>query len=83
MQHAGGMLLPPVQKLVATSIFRHRQKMQTSPVTSTKKQDTPVGVSCFLVLDKGHVVEQGTHESLMTPKVFYRKFQDSQFDNVS
>jgi hypothetical protein len=28
MQHAGGMLLPPVQTLVATIIFAHRAKMQ-------------------------------------------------------
>jgi hypothetical protein len=28
MQHAGGMLLPPVQKLVATIIFAHRAKKQ-------------------------------------------------------
>ena len=28
MQHAGGMLLPPVQKLVATLIFSQREKMQ-------------------------------------------------------
>ena len=36
-----------------------------------------------VVLDKGKVVEQGTHESLMAQKGFYRKLYDSQFDSVS
>jgi len=36
-QHAGGMLLPPVQKLVATFIFRLKRKMQTSLVTRSKQ----------------------------------------------
>ena len=37
----------------------------------------------ILVLDKGKVVEQGTHETLMAKKGFYRKLYDSQFDSVS
>ena len=37
----------------------------------------------ILVLDKGQVVEQGTHEELMAKKGFYRKLYDSQFDSVS
>ena len=36
-QYAGGMLLPPVQKLVATLVAVHpRTAMQTSPTTGTK-----------------------------------------------
>ena len=37
----------------------------------------------ILVLDKGRVVEQGTHESLMMQKGFYYKLYQSQFDAVS
>ncbi len=37
----------------------------------------------ILVLDKGHVVEQGTHESLMAEKGFYYQLYQSQFDAVS
>jgi len=37
----------------------------------------------ILVLDRGRVVEQGTHEELMAKKGFYRKLYDSQFDSVS
>ena len=37
----------------------------------------------ILVLDKGHVVEQGTHESLMEQKGFYYQLYQSQFDAVS
>ena len=37
----------------------------------------------ILVLDKGRVVEQGTHENLMAKNGFYRKLYDSQFDSVS
>ena len=37
----------------------------------------------ILVLDGGKVVEQGTHESLMAQKGFYRKLYESQFDSVS
>ena len=37
----------------------------------------------ILVLDKGKVVEQGTHDSLMAQNGFYRKLYESQFDAVS
>ncbi len=36
----------------------------------------------ILVLDGGQVVEQGTHESLMTQKGFYYRLYQSQFDSV-
>jgi len=34
------------------------------------------------VLDKGQVVEQGTHESLMAAGGFYRRLYQAQFDSV-
>ena len=37
----------------------------------------------ILVLDGGQVVEQGTHESLMSAGGFYRRLYESQFDSVS
>ena len=37
----------------------------------------------ILVLDGGKVVEQGTHESLMAQRGFYRSLYQSQFDSVS
>ena len=37
----------------------------------------------ILVLDQGHVVEQGTHEELMDEKGFYYRLYQSQFDSVS
>ncbi len=36
----------------------------------------------ILVLDKGQVVEQGTHESLMAAGGFYRRLYQAQFDSV-
>ena len=37
----------------------------------------------ILVLDKGKVVEQGTHDTLMAEKGFYYRLYQSQFDSVS
>ena len=37
----------------------------------------------ILVLDKGKVVEQGTHQELMAAKGFYYELYQSQFDSVS
>ena len=37
----------------------------------------------ILVLDKGKVVEQGTHDTLMAKKGFYYQLYQSQFDSVS
>ena len=37
----------------------------------------------ILVLDKGKVVEQGTHKALMAQKGFYYQLYQSQFDSVS
>ena len=37
----------------------------------------------ILVLDKGRVVEQGTHETLMESRGFYYQLYQSQFDSVS
>ncbi len=36
----------------------------------------------ILVLDKGEVVEQGTHESLMAKKGYYYKLYNAQFDSA-
>jgi len=48
MQHAGGMLLPPVQKLVATSIFFRlgRKKMQIESTIPHQKNTKPMAW-CF------------------------------------
>ena len=37
----------------------------------------------ILVLDQGHVVEQGTHTELMEQRGFYYRLYQSQFDSVS
>ena len=37
----------------------------------------------ILVLDKGKVVEQGTHKELMAAQGFYYELYQSQFDSVS
>ena len=33
----------------------------------------------ILVMDQGHIVEQGTHEELLAKKGFYAKLYNSQF----
>jgi len=46
--HAGGMWLPPVQKLVATIIFiSSEMKMQTSLVTRSRKRRSHRKVASF------------------------------------
>jgi hypothetical protein len=55
-QYAGGILLPPVQKLVATSIFAPcGAKMQTSPVSEDGV--IPVRVSGFLVMAGTRIIK--------------------------
>ena len=44
---SGGQFLPPVQTLVATLIFFHRQKMQIESHDPHQKSETPFGVSLF------------------------------------
>lgn len=42
-QYAGGVLQPPVQKLVAAYIFVRRAKMQTNPSCSAKNPSIRMG----------------------------------------
>ena len=42
---------------------------------------TIVGSDCILVMDKGHIIEQGTHEQLLANKGFYYDLYMSQFTN--
>ena len=36
----------------------------------------------ILVMDKGHIVEQGTHEELLAKNGFYAKLYNSQFEQT-
>ena len=40
---------------------------------------TIVGSDCILVMNKGHIIEQGTHEQLLDKKGFYYDLYMSQF----
>ena len=42
---------------------------------------TIVESDCILVMDKGHIIEQGTHEQLLAKKGFYYELYMSQFCN--
>ena len=37
----------------------------------------------ILVMNEGNIIEQGTHEELMSQKGFYQKLYDSQFEKIS
>lgn len=37
----------------------------------------------ILVMDKGNIIEQGTHEQLLDKKGFYADLYNSQFDTLS
>jgi hypothetical protein len=53
MQYASGILLPPVQKLVATFISAHRAEMQTNP-SSEQTSSMPKGVLFLITVGFGH-----------------------------
>jgi ATP-binding cassette subfamily B protein len=36
---------------------------------------------CILVMESGHIKEQGTHDELMAKNGFYAKLYNSQFEN--
>jgi len=50
MQHAGGMLPPPVQKLVATLIAVPRNGDAPSPISSTIKNDSSERMGHFFMV---------------------------------
>ena len=49
MQHRAGVLLPPVQKLVATFIFAQRAKMQIESTIPHHKKSNTNGVGFFVL----------------------------------
>jgi len=55
MQHAGGMLLPPVQKLVATIIFisRGNEKADQIPPRTNQKGERRLRAAAFIGGDGG------------------------------
>ena len=75
-QYAGGILLPPVQKLVATSIFAPcGAKMQTSPVSGGEARK-PSGYPDFwlpqgLEQSKPPCRGQGGGEGLTEPNLYF------------
>ena len=71
---------------------RTEQKIQSAMRTLMKNKtcfviahrlSTIQAADHILVLDKGKVVEQGTHDTLMAKKGFYYQLYQSQYDSVS
>lgn len=58
--------------------FAHMMKGRTSFIVA-HRLSTIKEADCILVMENGHIVEQGTHEELLARKGFYANLYNSQF----
>lgn len=61
------------------SAFEKMLKGRTSFIVA-HRLSTIKNADCILVMDKGHIIEQGNHEELLAKKGFYSKLYHSQFE---
>lgn len=61
------------------SAFEKMLKGRTSFIVA-HRLSTIQNADCILVMDKGHIIEQGNHEELLAKKGFYSKLYHSQFE---
>lgn len=63
------------------SAFEKMLKGRTSFIVA-HRLSTIKNADCILVMDKGHIVEQGNHKELLSKNGFYSKLYYSQFDKI-
>lgn len=61
------------------SAFEKMLKGRTSFIVA-HRLSTIKNADCILVMDKGHIIEQGNHEELLAKNGFYSKLYHSQFE---
>lgn len=61
------------------SAFEKMLKGRTSFIVA-HRLSTIKNADCILVMDKGHIIEQGNHEELLSKKGFYYNLYHSQFE---
>ena len=68
-------------ELYIQEAFNHMMEGRTSFVVA-HRLSTIVGSDIILVMNKGNIIEQGTHKELLAKKGFYYALYNSQFSKT-
>ncbi|MCD8095115.1 MAG: ABC transporter ATP-binding protein/permease [Ruminococcus sp.] len=67
-------------EILVQQTFAEMMEGRTSFIIA-HRLSTVRNADCIIVMDAGHIIEQGTHEQLMSKNGFYAKLYNSQFES--